>query len=203
MTYSCHPADVSFFQNFIWYLFSLSRLNFWAVGDLSNRRTRVLLFLPHTKTNLASPPLCFAGEKGTFLRITMDLTAVVVILMVTGIAKGNFTISPVLGGGGGGHRKKEVWLPQSISFAESTGTQKSINNSLLWVFKIVSFFRVYFGAKRAFSFCLKGWECSVECNIENGFCEKPGKCRYPNHLWSFFLNGCHVSTLRDYTTLCP
>lgn len=28
------------------------------------------------------------------------------------------------------------------------------------------------------SFCLKGWECGAECNIENGFCEKPGKCRY-------------------------
>lgn len=23
----------------------------------------------------------------------------------------------------------------------------------------------------------RGWECSPECNIENGFCEKPGKCR--------------------------
>uniref|UniRef100_A0A3B4V026 Delta like non-canonical Notch ligand 1 n=1 Tax=Seriola dumerili TaxID=41447 RepID=A0A3B4V026_SERDU len=27
------------------------------------------------------------------------------------------------------------------------------------------------------SFCLKGWECSAGCNTENGFCEKPGKCR--------------------------
>lgn len=24
----------------------------------------------------------------------------------------------------------------------------------------------------------KGWECNGGCNTENGFCEKPGKCRY-------------------------
>uniref|UniRef100_A0A3P8TSF4 Protein delta homolog 1 n=1 Tax=Amphiprion percula TaxID=161767 RepID=A0A3P8TSF4_AMPPE len=29
----------------------------------------------------------------------------------------------------------------------------------------------------SFPFCLKGWECSAGCNTENGFCEKPGKCR--------------------------
>lgn len=120
----------------------------------------------------------FCRTKGVFLEITMHLTAVVLILSVTSIVKGNLRFRSAETADSDTKRFESVHEKRNNpnSFSPCVEIEvPGINILLLWIFRVCFLFC---DANMLMSSFLKGWECSAGCSTENGFCEKPGKCRY-------------------------
>lgn len=128
----------------------------------------------------------FCRTKGVFLEITMHLTAVVLILSVTSIVKGNLRFQSAETSDSDTKRfesvhekRKKRNNPNSFSPCVDTKYQGLIFDCCE-SFVCAFYFFLFCDANMLMSLSsfLKGWECSAGCSTENGFCEKPGKCRY-------------------------
>lgn len=178
-------------------MFSISGLFFLPSIELLTDQTS----LRHT-SSLTSPAfffllllLFFPGHRGEIsLEITMHLTAVVLILVVTGIAEGNVRFFDQSSGTSDKNTDTNTERFVSI-YDKQTPLWKRVEKSTrdayfmaLNVSCVVGFLGdISFDASTLLLLslsvsCLKGWDCNAGCNTENGFCEKPGKCRYRNDL---------------------